>query len=372
MSGRLKGRPLRFLAELGFALNPMTATSPIGFGIIGLGMIADFHAQAIREAEGAVLVGAAGRSAEKARLFARKHGAHFAPGRVEDLLDRPDVQVVCITTPSGAHLEPALAAIRAGKHVMVEKPLEITLERVDRILRAADESGVRVAGIFQARFGPGARAIKTALAAGRFGRLVLASAYFKWHRAADYYRDTWKGTAALDGGGALINQGIHAVDLLQSLVGMPAEVFAWQTRRVHTQIEVEDTVVAALHYPEGSLGVIEATTASYPGWRRRIEISGETGSVRLEDDQVTLWDFQEARPGDEEILQAAPDPRMRMGSAAPNQMTHHGHLRQIQDLVDSLRAGRSPMVDGREARNSVALVRAVYESAESGRPVTIG
>jgi len=347
------------------------ARPPIGFGIVGLGMIAAYHARAIKETRGAVLVGAVGRSPEKARQFAREHGAVFASSSLEELVARPDVQVICITTPSGAHLEPALTAIRAGKHILVEKPLEITVERVDQILAAAEKAGVRVAGVFQARFGTGAQTAKAAVAAGRLGRLVLASAYFKWHRSAEYYRDTWKGTAALDGGGALINQGIHAVDLLQWLAGMPSEVFGLTTRRVHTAIEVEDTVCAALRFPDGALGAIEGTTAAFPGWSRRIELAGENGSLQLEDDQITRWDFREKRPDDEAILRAKPDEAVRGGSSSPNQISHAGHLRQIQDLVDALTAGTAPVIDGREARHAVALVRAVYESAARGQPVRL-
>jgi predicted dehydrogenase len=213
----------------------MTVPPSIGFGLVGVGMIADYHAQAIHEAHGARLVGVAGRSEEKVRAFAEKHRVPFSTTRVEELVARPDIDVICVTTPSGAHRDVALAAIRAGKHVVIEKPLEITVERSDEILHAADAAGVRVAPIFQARFGEGARAVKSALEAGRFGRLVLCSAYVKWHRAPEYYTG-WKGTLALDGGGALINQAIHAIDLLQWFAGLPEEVFAWKTRRVHTGI----------------------------------------------------------------------------------------------------------------------------------------
>src|SRR5882724_6373222 len=164
-----------------------TDASPIGFGIVGLGMIADFHAQAIAQVMGARLVGVASRNAENARAFAQKHGVPFSTSSVEELVSRPDISVVCITTPSGAHLDPALAAIRAGKHLVVEKPIEITTERVDELLGAAEAAGVKVAPIFQARFGEGARTVKAALDAGRFGQLVLASAYVKWHRGASYY-----------------------------------------------------------------------------------------------------------------------------------------------------------------------------------------
>ena len=316
-------------------------------------------------------MGVAGRSEEKVRRFAEKHGIPVWTTRVEDLVARADDDVACIAPPSGAHLEPALAAVRAGKHLIVEKPLEITLDRVDELLRAAAAKGVQVAAIFQSRFGVGARTVKAAIEAGRFGRLVLCSAYVKWHRKAEYYRDSWHGTKALDGGGALMNQGIHAVDLLQWFVGLPDEVCAWTARCVHTGIEVEDTVAAALRYPGGALGAIEASTALYPGWSRRIEICGEHGSAALEDDQVTRWNFRESRPEDEAVLRTGPDERMRGGSGAPNQISHYGHLLQIQDLIDSVHAGRPLAVDGRDARNAVALIRAIYTSAETRVPVKV-
>jgi predicted dehydrogenase len=344
--------------------------SPVGFGIVGVGMIADCHARAISEASGAWLAGIAGRSEEKIRAFAEKHRVPFATSRVGELVARPDIDVVCIATPSGAHLEAALAAIRAGKHVVIEKPLEITVERVDEILRAADAAGVQVAPIFQARFGEGARRVKAALDAGRFGRLVLCSAYVKWHRTAEYYHG-WKGTLALDGGGALINQAIHAIDLLQWFAGLPEEVFAWKTRRVHTEIEAEDTACAALRFAHGGLGVIEASTATYPGWQRRIEICGEHGSVALEDDGIARWDFRTPLPGDDAVRAAKPDERMRSGASAPNAISHHGHLRQIQDLVDALQSGRPLAIDGREARKTIVFIRALYASAERGKSVKL-
>ncbi|HKB91242.1 MAG TPA: Gfo/Idh/MocA family oxidoreductase [Opitutaceae bacterium] len=346
-------------------------SSPIGFGIIGIGMIADFHAKALAEVKGARLIGAVGRSADKVRDYTERNGVPFWTTDVNALLARDDIQAVCITTPSGAHLDPALAAIRAGKHVVVEKPLEITVERIDQILNEADKAGVRVAAIFQSRFGEGARKVKAAAEAGRFGRLVLCSAYVKWHRKAEYYRDSWHGTLALDGGGALMNQGIHAVDLLQWLVGLPAEVTGFKTRCVHTSIEVEDTVCASLRFPHGALGAIEASTALYPGWQRRIEICGENGSVALEDDRITRWDFREPQPGDAEILAAKQDDTMRTGSSAPNQISHQGHRLQIQDLVNALREHRPLAIDGREGRRAVALIRGIYMSAERGTPVKL-
>ncbi|MBP7142849.1 MAG: Gfo/Idh/MocA family oxidoreductase [Opitutaceae bacterium] len=341
----------------------------LGFGIIGAGMIADFHARAIMDAPDCRLIGVCGRSTGRTGEFARRHEVPFATTDLHALLSRTDIDVICITTPSGAHLEPAVAAAQAGKHIVMEKPLEVTLDRIDAMLEATQKAGVVLMPIFQARTGENVLRLKSALVSGRFGRLVLASAYVKWQRSAAYYADSWHGTLKLDGGGALINQAIHGLDLLQWLAGMPSEVFSWNTRRVHTGIEGEDTAVASLRYPCGALGSIEATTAMHPGWARRIEICGEHGSAVLEDDFLLRWDFRSARDEDKAILAARPDPTMRSGAGAPDQMTHEGHLRQISNLANHLRAGTALEVDGPEARKAVALIQALYTSARSGRSV---
>jgi predicted dehydrogenase len=333
-------------------------------------MIADFHAQAIAHTHGGRLVGIATRNAENARVFAQKHNVPFATTDVGELVARPDIDVVCITTPSGAHLEPALTAVRAGKHLVVEKPIEITTERADELLRAADAAGVKVSPIFQARFTEGARTIKAALDAGRFGRLVLASAYVKWQRSAEYYTG-WKGSLKLDGGGALINQAIHAIDLLQWFAGMPSEVFSWNTRRVHMGIEGEDTATAALRFASGALGTIEATTAAWPGWARRIELCGDRGSAILDGDHIARWDFRDAQPGDDAIRAAKDAAELGSGASAPNAISFEGHRRQIQDLIDAVRENRPVAIDGHEARKAVALIRGLYASAERGGPVKL-
>ena len=196
------------------------STSELGFAIVGTGMIAGYHAQAIRQTAGARLVGVVSRSAETGAAFAARHEIPIVTSSVEAMVARPDVHVITVATPSGAHLEPAVASIRAGKHVMVEKPLEVTPARADQILRAAEEHGVLVGAIFQGRFGPGAQRVKAAIEAGRFGRLVLASAAVKWFRAPEYYATPWKGRWDLDGGGALMNQAIHGVDWLLRLIDL--------------------------------------------------------------------------------------------------------------------------------------------------------
>jgi UDP-N-acetyl-2-amino-2-deoxyglucuronate dehydrogenase len=339
----------------------------LGFGFIGAGAIAHFHARAVAASSGGRLVGVVSRTRVSAEKFAREHGIGFASDDVDELLAQPGLDAVCITTPSAMHLAPALAAIRAGKHLMIEKPLDATVEGTDRILDEAAKAGVRVGSIFQARFGDAARALKSALDAGRFGRMVLASCYVKWNRTADYYTG-WKGRLAEDGGGAVINQAIHGIDLLQWFAGLPVEVFAWSTQRVHP-IESEDTAVAALRFASGALGTIEASTALWPGFARRIEICGENGSVVMEDDDIARWEFRVAKSEDEKIRAARETSAKGSGSADPMAINFEGHRRQIQDFIDGIRERRPFFIEGREARKAVALVRAIYDSAAAGKPV---
>ncbi|HUQ12401.1 MAG TPA: Gfo/Idh/MocA family oxidoreductase [Steroidobacteraceae bacterium] len=339
----------------------------LGFGFIGAGAIAHFHAKAVAESNGGFGVGVVSRSRATAQKFAAEHALGFASDDVDALLKQPGLDAVCITTPSALHLQPALAAIRAGKHLMIEKPLDATVEGTDHILHEAEKHGVRVGSIFQARFGDAARQVKAAIDGGRFGRMVLASCYVKWNRTAEYYTG-WKGKLSEDGGGVIINQAIHGVDLLQWFAGMPVEVFAWSTQRVHA-IESEDTCVAALKFGSGAFGTIEGTTATWPGWSRRIEICGEHGSVVMEDDDIARWDFRVAQPEDEKIRAMRESAAMGSGAAAPMNIKIEGHVRQIQDFIDGIDAKRPFFIEGLEARKAVALVRAIYDSAASGRPV---
>jgi UDP-N-acetyl-2-amino-2-deoxyglucuronate dehydrogenase len=339
----------------------------LGFGLIGAGAIANFHARAVAASRGGALVGVVSRTRATAQKFAGEHRIAFSSDDVEELLRQPGLDAVCITTPSALHLEPALAAIRAGKHLMIEKPLDATVEGTDRILREAEKRGVRVGSIFQARFSDAARRVKAAVDAGRFGRMVLASCYVKWNRTTEYYTG-WKGRLSEDGGGVIINQAIHGVDLLQWFAGMPREVFAWSTQRVH-RIESEDTCVAALKFASGALGALEGTTAAWPGWSRRVELCGEHGSAVMEDDDIARWEFREARPEDDEIRAARASSAKGSGSANPMAINFEGHLRQIQDFIDGIRGQRPFFIEGVEARNAVALVRAIYDSAATGQPV---
>jgi predicted dehydrogenase len=345
----------------------------IGFGLIGVGMIAGYHAQAIKAASkthNIRLIGVAGRDAAKTRSFAERHDVPFHTTQIDELLGYPGIDVVCVVTPSGAHLEPALKAIRAGKHIVVEKPMEITLARVDAMIAAARQGGVKICAISQARFSSGARAVKNAIDAGRFGRLCLCSAYVKWHRSASYYTG-WKGTLSLDGGGAVINQAIHALDLLRWFAGMPIELFAWKSRCVHLGIEAEDTACATFRFLHGALGVLEATTAAYPGWERRIDICGEHGSVSIEDDRIVRWDFIDPQPQDAALKNHLRNEISASGAGAPDQISFYGHQLQIEELVNSIRMGTSLTIDAEDARNTVALVCGIYRSGKLHIPISL-
>ena len=269
-----------------------------GFGIIGCGMIAKFHAKAIGDIRGARVVACFDQAPAAADKLAEATSCK-AYHKLDDLLADPAVQIVTIGTPSGAHLEPAVAAARAAKHVIVEKPLEITLRRCDQIIDACRQSGVVLSTIFPSRFHDSSQELKRAVDGGRFGRLTLGDAYVKWYRSQAYYDSgAWRGTWELDGGGALMNQAIHSVDLLTWLMGPVVEVRAKTALLAHQRIAVEDIALATVEFANGALGVIEAATTVYPGYLKRIEIHGNAGSAALEEEDIVKWDFEKKKPRD--------------------------------------------------------------------------
>jgi UDP-N-acetyl-2-amino-2-deoxyglucuronate dehydrogenase len=345
-----------------------------GFGIIGCGMIAEFHTKAINEIEGSRVVAAFSRSEQNGAKIAKLAGGEC---KIYDdlgqMLKHPGLDVVCVCTPSGAHLEPSVQSAQAGKHVVVEKPLEITLERCDEIISACDKAGVRLCTIFPSRYTEANRELKHAIDSGRFGRLTLGDTYVKWWRTQQYYDSGgWRGTWALDGGGALMNQAIHNVDLLQWLMGDVATVQALTATLVHERIEVEDTAVASLRFKNGALGVIEAATSAFPGLLKRTEIHGEHGSARVEQDDITLWEFASEAPGDDKIKAAsAAATGSKAGASDPRGITHVGHRDQLSDFLQAIDSGQAPQVDGREGRKSVEIIRAIYRSASTGRAVPL-
>jgi predicted dehydrogenase len=338
-----------------------------GFGIIGTGMIAHFHAKAIQAMPGGRVVACFNQNPEKAQKFAEEYGCR-ACDTLDALLADPSVQIVTICTPSGAHRDPALAAAAAGKHVVVEKPLEITLERCDDIIRACDQAGVRLCTIFPSRFSPANLALKQALDSGRFGRVTLGDTYVKWWRTQEYYDGGgWRGTWALDGGGAFMNQAIHNVDLLSWLMGDVAEVTGFTQTLAHERIEVEDVGVACLKFRSGAIGVMEASTAAWPGLLKRTEIHGSRGTVIVEQDSILKWEFADALPGDDELRrQLGAGSATSGGAADPKAISFVGHQLQLQDFVAAIAENRPPRVDGAEGRKSVEIILALYAAARSG------
>jgi predicted dehydrogenase len=343
-----------------------------GFGIIGCGMISRFHAHAIEELKGAKLVACFDAVPQSADRLAAETGCR-AYHQLDDMLADPAVQIVTVGTPSGAHLEPAVAAAKAGKHVIVEKPLEVTLKRCDTIIAACQKYKVKLSAIFPSRFHDASRELKRAVDTNRFGRLTLADAYVKWFRTQAYYDSgAWRGTWEYDGGGALMNQAIHSVDLLTWLLGPVAEVQAQTATLAHQRIAVEDTAVATLRFANGALGVIEATTAAYPGYLKRIELHGSEGSAVLEEEDLRHWDFAKKQRRDEAILKRMEQHHSTGGGAGdPAAIGHHGHARQFADVLEATRRDRAPAVDGPEGRRSVEIILAIYKSAELGRPVQL-
>jgi predicted dehydrogenase len=347
-----------------------------GFGFVGCGMIAEFHTKAVNEIPDARVVAAYdvyAPSAEKIAKMAQVKGVCRVYDDIDGMLGDPEVDVVCVCTPSGAHMEPAVRAARAGKHVVVEKPMEITLPRCDAIISACDASGVRLCTIFPSRFSSANRALKQAIDTGRFGRLTLGDTYVKWWRTQAYYDSGgWRGTWQLDGGGALMNQAIHNVDLLQWLMGDVDTIMAQTARLAHERIEVEDTAVACLRFKSGALGVIEAATSTYPGLLKRVEIHGAQGSARIEQDDITFWSFETEAPGDAEIHEAMKAVTgFSAGASDPRGITHEGHRVQLADFLNAIDTGGLPFVDGPQGRKAVEIIRAIYHSAKIGQPVQL-
>jgi UDP-N-acetyl-2-amino-2-deoxyglucuronate dehydrogenase len=343
-----------------------------GFGIVGCGMISNFHAKAIADVRGAKLVACFDTREASAAKFAADNGCK-AYTDLNAMLADPKVQIVTIATPSGAHMEPAVAAARARKHVIVEKPLEITLKKCDRMIEACEKAGVQLGAIFPSRFHDSSVKIKKAIEGGRFGRLTLGDSYVKWFRTQQYYDSgAWRGTWALDGGGALMNQAIHSVDLLTWLMGPVVEIQANTATLAHERIEVEDVVVATLRFANGALGTLEATTAAFPGYLKRIEIHGSEGSALLEEEDLKGWDFAKPRKEDKAILDEMKKHKSTGGGASdPAAIGHHGHAIQFRDFVEAVKKNRAPAIDGHEGRRSVEIILGVYKAAETGRPVKL-
>ncbi|MEQ9411510.1 MAG: Gfo/Idh/MocA family oxidoreductase [Fuerstiella sp.] len=343
-----------------------------GFGIVGTGMISHFHAKAIAEIHNAAVVACFDTVKERAESFAGEYGCK-AYTDLDAMLADPDVHIVNVCTPSGAHRDLAVAAANAGKHVVVEKPLEITLARCDDIINACQKNNVRLCAIFPSRFSQVNLELKKAIDDGRFGKLTLGDTYVKWWRTQEYYDSGgWRGTWEMDGGGAYMNQAIHQVDLLYWLMGDVVEVNGMTDTLAHERIEVEDVGVATLRFANGAIGVIEATTSAWPGLLKKTEIHGTKGTAIIEQDDLLRWEFEQADAKDEEIRQQfKPGSANTGGAADPKAISHVGHRDQLQDFVEAIQQGRTPKVDGVDGRKSVEIILAIYQAAWTKQTVKL-
>jgi len=349
-----------------------------GFGIVGCGVIAPLHADAVASLSNARLVAVTDIDHQKAERLAMAHGAVAEPD-LSALLSRSDVDVVSVCVPSGIHARVAGEVARAGKHVVVEKPLDVSLGAVDDLLAVVKSTGTGLTVVSQRRWDPGFADLRALVDHGRLGRLVLADAHVKWYRSQAYYDSAaWRGTWAMDGGGALMNQGIHYVDLLLWLLGPVEEVTAVCATQSH-DIEVEDVALALLRFAGGAVGTIEVTTSAFPGFPERVGVSGTAGSVVVETGVARYRELAEGSTGAGDHGRSARDLFAEDGGAAaaaggawrPAAISERAHAAQLADFLDAMDEGREPAVTGRDGRASLEVVLAVYESARRGEPVKL-
>lgn len=336
-----------------------------GFGVIGCGVIAPTHCRAIQALPKARLVAVCDIEAEKARALAARFGAEPMT-QVAELLKRDDIDVVNVLTWSGTHAEIGMEAARAGKHVIVTKPIDVRLSQIDRLIQTCREAGVKLGATHQFRSYRSYRRLKQAIDEGRLGRLFLGNGFLKWWRSQAYYDSAaWRGTWNLDGGGALMNQAIHYVDLLQWLMGPVTSLRGYIATQNH-EIEVEDCATAALHFASGALGTLQGSTCTYRGLPARVEVHGERGNVIIEDDTIRLWDV-EGEEREENLAATNTGSSASPGSGLD--MAHDAHVEQIGDVLAAIEAGRDPVLNGKEARKAVEIVLAIYQSAWKGETV---
>jgi UDP-N-acetyl-2-amino-2-deoxyglucuronate dehydrogenase len=327
-------------------------------GILGGGNISGTHARAAAAIPGVELVAFHGSNRERTKELAEPYGAAVYD-TLDAFLDHRPMDIVAIGSPSGRHAEQGIAAARRGLHVLVEKPIDITTERADTLIAACDHAGVKLGVFFQDRLRPAVVEMKRVIDSGELGTPVMIAGRVRWYRPPEYYSSSkWRGTWALDGGGALMNQAIHTVDLVQWMFGPVARVHAAVATRVH-QIEVEDTAAAVIQFASGAIGTIEAGTSLYPGYPRRIEVTGSNGTLVLEDDRLIAVDLRSSSSAQAAARADAPPEN----ASSPVVSDASAHQRVLEDFIRAIQANTTPSTDGREGRRSVELVQAIYAAA---------
>lgn len=340
------------------------------FGIIGAGLIANLHAKAICEIPNAKLIGICDGGSGRSKILAKSYSCKAYKG-FEEILKDKEINIVTIATPSGLHMASTIAAANVGKHVICEKPLEIALERIDAMIDAHEKSGTALGCIFQNRFTDAMSPLREAIKARRFGVISYAGVYVPWWRNDEYYKDSWHGTWQLDGGGAMMNQSIHMVDMLCDLMPPVESVQAYSAAVAHPQVETEDTTVAIARFSNKALGIIYGTTASYPGQFKRFEITGTKGTVVYLEDSFAVWQFAEETGEDEQIRKQFGQAQGPGGAADPAAMRYENHKRNFAAFIDTLETGKEFELDGREGRKAVELILAIYEAVKQKRPVVL-
>jgi UDP-N-acetyl-2-amino-2-deoxyglucuronate dehydrogenase len=330
----------------------------IRIGLVGGGNISNTHARAASEIPGVEIVAIYGTNEEKVSRLSQEFRAK-SYSDVKSFLAHSPMEAVIIGSPSGLHAEQGIAAAQHKLHVLTEKPIDVTTGQADALISACKRAGVKLGVIFQDRFKPDILRLKKFLDAGSLGKPLLIDARVKWYRPPEYYHDSkWRGTLALDGGGALMNQGIHTVDLLIWLFGGVAKVQARTATLLH-DIESEDTALALLEFASGAIGMLQATTAAYPGYARRVEITGSEGTVILEQDRIVAADL---RNKDDSLISADTGDQ-NPSASSPVVSDVRGHRCAIEDFIHAIESNGTPVCDGEDGRRSLALVEAIYESA---------
>ena len=336
----------------------------IRVGLIGGGNITETHARAVRSIPGTEVAAVFGSNAEKVERLCREHGG-TPYADIEDFVKHRPMDMVVIGSPSGLHATQGIAAAQAGLHVLTEKPIDISTQRADELIRAAEQHGVKLSVIFQDRLKPEICRLKEYLTSGALGRPILADARVKWYRPPEYYANSrWRGTLALDGGGALINQGIHTVDLLLWLLGDVVRVQARTKTALH-KIEGEDTAVAILEFANGALGLLQATTSTYPGYARKVEITGSEGTLILDNDRIVATDLRTKSGTVHSDISPVSE-----SASSPVVSDIRAHRAVLEDFIRSVQQDKTPVCDGRDGRRSLSVVEAIYQSARTSHPCT--
>lgn len=344
-----------------------------GFAIVGTGAIGNFHAELLQQVNRARLVAVCDYNHDRGRLFAERFHCRLYTD-LDELLSDDEIDIVNICSPSSLHGGQAIACARAGKHVITEKPMDITIDGADRIIEAFRQSGTKLCVISQHRFSSSISKIKKLIEQDAFGRLVLGTGATNWYRSQEYYDNSkWRGSLQSEGGGALLNQGIHIVDQLQYLMGPVDSVFAHCETLGHERIEVEDVASAVLRFRNGAIGTLTGTTAAFPGVQTRIEVFGTKGSAIIEDGILVFCQYKNLSDSTDEVIIDVNDriEEKQTGNGASNALNiaDELHLLQFQDMIHSIEEERKPLVSEIEGRKALEIILGIYESNRSGKQI---